>query len=110
VEDPRSTLVHEIRNHLSAMLMFVNLLATVDLPEESHARLLASAEELRLVVMEPDLSTATHHDLNVVMDVFWETLTDIEEAQLSENYVSLRADIGERVSATRELWASLTRT
>ena len=107
MEDPRSTLVHEIRNHLSAMLMFANLLETIDLPEESHDRLLDSAGELRLVVMEPDLSTATHHDLNAVMDVFWETLTDIEEAQLSENYVSLRADIAERISATRELWSSL---
>ncbi|HAF68418.1 MAG TPA: hypothetical protein DCL16_04770 [Acidimicrobiaceae bacterium] len=107
MEDPRSTLVHEIRNHLSAMLMFANLLETIDLPEESHDRLLDSAGELRLVVMEPDLSAATHHDLNAVMDGFWETLTDIEEAQLSENYVSLRADIAERISATRELWSSL---
>ncbi|MEC7829008.1 MAG: hypothetical protein VX743_10565, partial [Actinomycetota bacterium] len=80
--DFRSTLVHDVRNQLSAMLMFISLLEKVELPGEIHARLSASAEELRTVLTEPDLATATHHDLNAIMDAFSEVLRDIEITQL----------------------------
>ena len=106
--DSRSTLVHDVRNQLSAMLMFISLLEKVELPGEIHVRLSASAEELRTVLTEPDLAAATHHDVNTFMDAFGEALTGIEETQLSEEYVSLRADMADRISTVRELWSSLT--
>ena len=108
MDDPRSTLVHEIRNHLSAMLMFINLLETIDLPKTIRTVLSNSGAELRLVVMEPDLAAATHHDVDAAMDAFWKALTSIEETHLPENYVSLRADITDRISAVKKLWPSLT--
>ena len=108
MEDPRSTLVHKIRNHLSAMLMFINLLETIDLPKTIRTELSNSGRELRLVVMEADLAAATHHDVDAAMDAFWKALTSIEETHLPENYVSLRADITDRISAVKKLWPSLT--
>jgi len=108
VADPRSTLVHDVRNQLSAMLMFISLLEKIELPGELLVRLSASAGELRTVLTEPDLTAATHHDVNALMDAFGEALTGIEEIQLPEEYVSLRADMADRISAVRELWSSLT--
>lgn len=106
--DSRSTLVHDVRNQLSAMLMFISLLEKVELPGEIHVRLSASAEELRTVLTEPDLATATHHDLNAIMDAFSEVLRDIEITQLPEELVPLRADVAARIVTTTDLWSSLT--
>ena len=46
------------------MLMLISLLEKVELTSELHVRLSASALELRTVLAEPDLASATHHDLN----------------------------------------------
>jgi len=108
VEDSRSTLVHDVRNQLSAMLMLISLLEKVELPREIHVRLSASAAELRTVLTEPDLASGTHHDLNAVLDAFLEVLTDVEITQLPEELVPLRADVVDRISMTSELWSSLT--
>ena len=106
--DSRSTLVHDVRNQLSAMLMLISLLEKVELTSELHVRLSASALELRTVLVEPDLASATHHDLNAIMDAFSEVLRDIQITQLPEDFVPLRADIIARIPVTSELWASLT--
>ena len=106
--DSRSTLVHDVRNQLSGMLMLISLLEKVELPSELHVRLSASALELRTVLAEPDLASATHHDLNAIMDAFLGVLRDIETTQLPEDFVPLRADIIARIPVTSELWASLT--
>ena len=90
------------------MLMFISLLEKVELPGEIHARLSASAEELRTVLTEPDLATATHHDLNAIVGAFSEVLGDIEITQLPEDFVPLRADVVTRIPVTSELWSSLT--
>ena len=90
------------------MLMLISLLEKVELTSELHVRLSASALELRTVLVEPDLASATHHDLNAIMDAFSEVLRDIQITQLPEDFVPLRADIIARIPVTSELWASLT--
>ena len=106
--DSGSTLVHDVRNQLSAILMFISLLGKVELPGEIHIRLSVSAEELRTVLTEPDLAAATHHDLNAMMDAFSEVLRNIEITQLPEEFVLFRTDIIARIPITIELWSSLT--
>jgi len=109
VGESRSALVHEVRNQLSAMLMLISLLEKVELTSEIHVRLSASAVELRTVLAEPDLASATHHDLNAIMDAFSGVLRDIEITQLPEDFVPLQADVVARIPVTSELWSSLTR-
>ena len=50
--------------------MLVGLLEKVELSAEIEARLSVSAEELRTVLTEPDLVSATHHDLESIMNAF----------------------------------------
>ena len=106
--DSRSTLVHDVRNQLSGMLMLISLLEKVELTSDIHVRLSASAAEFRKVLTEPDLGSGTHHDLDTVLDAFLEVLTDVEKTQLPEEFVSLRADVVARIPMTSALWASLT--
>ena len=106
--DSRSTLVHDVRNQLSAMLMLISLLEKVELTSDIHVRLSTSAAELRTVLAEPDLASGTHHDLDTVLDAFLEVLTDGEKTQLPEEFVSLRADVVARIPMCSALWASLT--
>ena len=73
--------------------MLISLLEKVELTSELHVRLSASALELRTVLVEPDLASATPHDLNAIMDAFLGVLSDIETTQLP---------------VTSELWSSLT--
>ena len=59
------------------MLMLISLLEKVELTSEIHVRLSVSALELRTVLAEPDLASATHHDLNAIMDAFMGVLRDL---------------------------------
>ena len=108
MNDSRSTLVHDIRNQLSAMLMLVGLLEKIELSAEIQAGLSVSAEELRTVLTEPDLASATHHDLESILDTFLKSLEDIETTELPEDFVPLRADVVARIPMTIDLWSLLT--
>ena len=108
MNDSRSTLVHDIRNQLSTMLMLVGLLEKTELSVEIQARLSVSAEELRTVLTEPDLASATHHDLESIMNAFLKTLEGIKVTELPEELVPLRAEVVARIPITSDLWSSLT--
>ena len=108
MNDFRSTLVHDIRNQLSTMLMLVGLLEKTELSVEIQARLSVSAEELRTVLTEPDLASATHHDLESIMNAFLKTLEGIKVTELPEELVPLRAEVVARIPITSDLWSSLT--
>ena len=108
MNDSRSTLVHDIRNQLSTMLMLVGLLEKTELSAEIQARLSVSAEELRTVLTEPDLESSTHHDLESILNAFSKTLEGIEVAELPEELVPLRAEVAARIPITSDLWSSLT--
>ncbi len=108
MNDSRSTLVHDIRNQLSTMLMLVGLLEKTELSSEIQARLSVSAEELRTVLTEPDLASSTHHDLESIMNAFLKTLEGIKVTELPEELVPLRADVVDRIPITSDLWTSLT--
>ena len=101
-------LVHDIRNHLSTMVMLVGLLEKVELSVEIEARLSVSAEELRTVLTEPDLASSTHHDLESIMNAFLKTLEGIKVTELPEELVPLRAEVVARIPMTGDLWSSLT--
>jgi hypothetical protein len=108
VGDSRSTLVHDIRNHLSTMLMLVGLMEKTELSAEIQARLSVSAEELRTVLTEPDLESSTHHDLESIMNAFLKTLEGIKVTELPKDLVPLRAEVAARIPITSDLWSSLT--
>ena len=108
MNDSRSTLVHDIRNQLSTMLMLVGLLEKTELSVEIQARLSVSAGELRTVLTEPDLASSTHHDLESIMNAFLKTLEGIKVTELPEELVPLRAEVAARIPITSDLWSSLT--
>ena len=108
MNDSRSTLVHDIRNQLSTMLMLVGLLEKIELSAEIQACLSVSAEELRTVLTEPDLASSTHHDLESIMNAFLKTLEGIKVTELPEELVPLRAEVAARIPITSDLWSSLT--
>ena len=101
-------LVHDIRNHLSTMVMLVGLLEKVELPAEIQACLSVITEDLRTVLTEPDLASATHHDLESIMNAFLKTLEGIKVTELPEELVPLRAEVVARIPITSDLWLSLT--
>ena len=108
MNDSRSTLVHDIRNHLSTMVMLVGLLEKVELPAEIQACLSVITEDLRTVLTEPDLASATHHDLESIMNAFLKTLEGIKVTELPEELLPLRAEVVARIPITSDLWSSLT--
>ena len=108
MDDSRSMLVHDIRNHLSTMVMLVGLLEKVELPAEIQACLSVITEDLRTVLTEPDLASATHHDLESIMNAFLKTLEGIKVTELPEELVPLRAEVVARIPMTGDLWSSLT--
>ena len=101
-------LVHDIRNHLSTMVMLVGLLEKVELPAEIQACLSVITEDLRTVLTEPDLASATHHDLESIMNAFLKPLEGIKVTELPEELVPLRAEVVARIPMTGDLWSSLT--
>ena len=101
-------LVHDIRNHLSTMVMLVGLLEKVELPAEIQACLSVITEDLRTVLTEPDLASATHHDLESIMNAFLKTLEGIKVMELPEELLPLRAEVVARIPITSDLWSSLT--
>ena len=90
------------------MLMLVGLLEKTELSAEIQARLSVSAEELRKVLTEPDLASATHHDLESIMNAFLKTLEGIKVTELAEELVPLRAEVAARIPITNDLWSLLT--
>ena len=90
------------------MLMLVSLLEKTELSAEIQARLSVSAEELRKVLTEPDLASATHHDLESIMNAFLKTLEGIKVTELPEELLPLRAEVVARIPITSDLWSSLT--
>tara|TARA_B100000676_G_C17552314_1_gene568045 strand:- start:90 stop:365 length:276 start_codon:yes stop_codon:yes gene_type:complete len=90
------------------MLMLVGLLEKIELSAEIQACLSVSAEELRKVLTEPDLASATHHDLESIMNAFLKALEGIKVTELPEELVPLRADVVDRIPITSGLWTSLT--
>ena len=90
------------------MLMLVGLLEKIELAAEIQARLSVSAGELRTVLIEPDLASSTHHDLESIMNAFLKTLEGIKVTELPEELVPLRADVVDRIPITSDLWTSLT--
>jgi len=90
------------------MLMLVGLLEKTELSAEIQARLSVSAEELRKVLTEPDLASATHHDLESIMNAFLKTLEGIKVTELPGELVPLRAEVVARIPMTGDLWSSLT--
>ena len=108
MNDSRSTLVHDIRNHLSTMVMLVGLLEKVELSAEIEAHLSVSAEELRTVLTEPDLASSKHHDLESIMNAFLKTLEGIKVTELPQELLPLRAEVVARIPITSDLWSSLT--
>ena len=88
--------------------MLVSLLEKTELSAEIQARLSVSAEELRKVLTEPDLASATHHDLESIMNAFLKTLDGIKVTELPEELVPLRAEVAARIPITSDLWSSLT--
>ena len=90
------------------MLMLVGLLEKIELAAEIQARLSVSAGELRTVLIEPDLASSTHHDLESIMNAFLKTLEGIKVTELPEELVPLRAEVAARIPITSHLWSSLT--
>ena len=88
--------------------MLVSLLEKTELSAEIQARLSVSAEELRKVLTEPDLASATHHDLESIMNAFLKTLEGIKVTELPGELVPLRAEVVARIPMTGDLWSSLT--
>ena len=88
--------------------MLVGLLEKTELSAEIQARLSVSAEELRKVLTEPDLASATHHDLESIMNAFLKTLEGIKVTELAEELVPLRAEVAARIPITNDLWSLLT--
>ena len=88
--------------------MLIGLLEKVGLSAEIEARLSVITENLRTVMTEPDLASATHHDLESIMNAFLKTLEGIEVTELPEELVPLRAEVVARIPMTGGLWSSLT--
>ena len=88
--------------------MLVGLMEKVELPAEIQARLSVITEDLRAVLTEPDLVSATHHDLESIMNAFLKTLESIKVTELPEELVPLRAEVVARIPITSDLWSSLT--
>ena len=104
----RSTLVHDIRNQLSAMLMLITLLERTELPDDVSGHLALAGTGFRAVLDEPDLATASHHDLNSALSALLQGLEALETEQISDELVQLCQDAASRVPSTREMWAELT--
>ena len=104
----RSTLVHDIRNQLSAMLMLITLLERTELPDDVSGHLSLAGTGFRSVVDEPDLATTSHHDLNSALSALLQGLEALETEQISDELVQLCQDGASRVPSTREMWAELT--
>ena len=90
------------------MVMLVGLLEKVELPAEIQACLSVITEDLRTVLTEPDLASATHHDLESIMNAFLKTLEGIKVRELPEELLPLRAEVVARIPITSDLWSSLT--
>ena len=103
----RSTLVHDIRNQLSAMLMVVTLLERTELPDDVSGPLSAAGTGFRSVLDEPDLVTTSHHDLDSALSALLQGLEVLETEQISDQLVHLCQDAVSRVPSTREMWAEL---
>jgi len=104
----QSTLVHDIRNQLSAMLMLITLLERTELPDDVSGHLSLAGTGFRSVVDEPDLATTSHHDLNSALSALLQGLEALETEQISDELVQLCQDAASRVPSTREMWAELT--
>ncbi len=104
----RSTLVHDIRNQLSAMLMLITLLERTELPDDVSGHLSLAGTRFRSVLDEPDLATTSHHDLNSALSALLQGLEALEAEQISDELVQLCQDAASRVPSTREMWAELT--
>ncbi len=104
----RSTLVHDIRNQLSAMLMLITLLERTELPDDVSGHLSLAVTGFRSVLDEPDLATTSHHDLNSALSALLQGLEALEAEQISDELVQLCQDAASRVPSTREMWAELT--
>ncbi len=104
----RSTLVHDIRNQLSAMLMLITLLERTELPDDVSGNLSLAGTGFRSVLDEPDLATTSHHDLNSALSALLQGLEVLETEQISDELVQLCQDAASRVPSTREMWAELT--
>ncbi len=103
----RSTLVHDIRNQLSAMLMLVTLLERTELADDVSAYLSLAGTGFRSVLDEPDLATTSHHDLDSALSALLQGLEVLETEQISDQLVHLCQDAVSRVPSTREMWAEL---
>ena len=103
----RSTLVHDIRNQLSAMLMLITLLERTELPDDVSGPLSAAGTGFRSVLDEPDLVTTSHHDLDSALSALLQGLEVLETEQISDQLVHLCQDAVSRVPSTREMWAEL---
>ena len=104
----RSTLVHDIRNQLSAMLMLITLLERTELPDDVSGHLSLAGTGFRSVLDEPDLATTSHHDLDSALSALLQGLEELETEQISDELVQLCQDAASRVPSTREMWAELT--
>ena len=104
----RSTLVHDIRNQLSAMLMLITLLERTELPDDVSGPLSVAGTGFRSLLDEPDLATASHHDLDSALSALLQGLEELETEQISDQLVQLCQDAASRVPSTREMWAELT--
>jgi len=104
----RSTLVHDIRNQLSAMLMLITLLERTELPDDVSGHLSLAGTGFRSVLGEPDLATTSHHDLNSALSALLQGLEALEREQISDELVQLCQDAASRVPSTREMWAELS--
>ena len=103
----RSTLVHDVRNQLSAMLMLVSLLERTELPDPVSVQLSRAGTGFRSVLDEPDLATTSHHDLDSALNAFLSGLKAHEIEAISEHLAPLCRDAISRVPDTREMWAEL---
>ena len=103
----RSTLVHDIRNQLSAMLMLVTLLERTELPDDVSAYLSVAGTGFRSVLDGPDLATTSHHDLDSALSALLQGLEVLEPEQISDQLVHLCQDAVSRVPSTREMWVEL---
>ena len=104
----RSTLVHDIRNQLSAMLMLITLLERTELPDDVSGHLSLAGTGFRSVLDEPDLATTSHHELDPALSALLQGLEALETEQISDQLVQLCQDAASRVPSTREMWAELT--
>jgi hypothetical protein len=103
----RSTLVHDIRNQLSAMLMLITLLERTELPDDVSGHLSLAGTGFRSVLDEPDLATTSHHDLDSALSALLQGLAALETEQISDELVQLCQDAASRVPSTREMWVEL---